>query len=388
MHLGKKEEVDKNILYGKRMPKKNFSGKTPNLLIGDYGYPFVNVGALTTEEETKEVDDPKTFAARNAQIDEILKKRQSLVNSRVQRSVKNIKEKFVEQTQDIAKSRIAVDSEVELEKPIASFMSFDERNLPHGPSAQLKKLDITSNPKIPRKIERITSDTDVKATVALSELQGEYDEYYLTQLLSSGTLGQKRKLVPTKWSITAVDDQLGKNMYEKILDYNECNYDYLTGGYLGNYFILMFFPGSWSFELLEIVLPGTIYNKGKEVVITQDYEYPQGRKKYASNTAGGYYATRLPILEHFIKNKRQGRVLAIRVITKEYTVPLGVWVVREATRKAILELEKEHDQPNTKKELLELVKKRMKELGVPKPDEILAVSKLLKEQQRGLSAWL
>lgn len=387
MRLGKKEEADKRMLRGKAMPKKFFSGMTPNLLIGDYGYPHVNVGALSTEKDTR-TDNPKKFAAQNTPIDDILKKRQEMINSRLQRSVRDVNERFVEQTQDVAKSSRAVDSEVELEKAIPTFMSFDERNLPHGPSAQLKRLDITSNPRVPKKIERLTSDTDVKAATALSELQGQYDEYYLTQLLSAGTLGKKRKLVPTKWSITAVDDTVGKHLHKKILDYNECDYTYLTGGYLGNHFILLVMPGPWSFELIEIVLPGTIYNSSDEVLIGQDFEFTQGRKEYAHNTSGGYYATRLPILEHFIKNKRQGRVLALRVITKEYTVPLGVWVVREATRKALLALDKEDDRPQARKELIEKAKQQMKELGVKEPEKILGISKVLKELQQGLGSWM
>ena len=33
--------------------------------------------------------------------------------------------------------------------------------------------------------------------------------------------------------------------------------------------------------------------------------------------------------------KRKGNVLVFRFITEEYSIPLGVWVVREATRKAL-----------------------------------------------------
>ena len=33
--------------------------------------------------------------------------------------------------------------------------------------------------------------------------------------------------------------------------------------------------------------------------------------------------------------KRQATILALRFITDEYTTPLGVWVVREATRKSV-----------------------------------------------------
>ena len=35
------------------------------------------------------------------------------------------------------------------------------------------------------------------------------------------------------------------------------------------------------------------------------------------------------------KQKRQSSVLALRFITDEYVLPLGVWVTREATRKAL-----------------------------------------------------
>ena len=69
--------------------------------------------------------------------------------------------------------------------------------MPHGPSAELKKLELTSNPRIPNKIEKITSETDIFANAAMKELQSKgFDEYYLTKLLSTGTLGKQRKIVP------------------------------------------------------------------------------------------------------------------------------------------------------------------------------------------------
>ena len=44
---------------------------------------------------------------------------------------------------------------------------------------------------------------------------------------------------------------------------------------------------------------------------------------------------RLAILEKLAELKRQGSCLALRFITDEYSVPLGVWVTREAARKAV-----------------------------------------------------
>ena len=66
-----------------------------------------------------------------------------------------------------------------------------------------------------------------------------------------------------------------------------------------------------------------------------DYEEFNGRKNYAYETAGGYYAARLAVLEYLKKNKIQARIIAYRKITPEYLAPLGVWVVREAARKAM-----------------------------------------------------
>jgi len=66
-----------------------------------------------------------------------------------------------------------------------------------------------------------------------------------------------------------------------------------------------------------------------------DYEPYEGRKYYAEQTAGGYYTVRLAILEKLNEMKKQGSVLALRFVTGDYTLPLGVWVTREAARKAL-----------------------------------------------------
>ena len=68
-----------------------------------------------------------------------------------------------------------------------------------------------------------------------------------------------------------------------------------------------------------------------------DYENYNGRKNYAQECAGGYYAARLSILEKLKALKRQGSCLVLRFISSEYNIPLGVWVCREAARKSLQE---------------------------------------------------
>ena len=66
-------------------------------------------------------------------------------------------------------------------------------------------------------------------------------------------------------------------------------------------------------------------------------EIYEGRKEYAEETAGGYYAARIGILEKMKEMKRQHSCLALRFISSEYNMLLGVWVCREAARKSLQE---------------------------------------------------
>jgi len=65
-----------------------------------------------------------------------------------------------------------------------------------------------------------------------------------------------------------------------------------------------------------------------------DYELNKGRKDYPTNIAGAYHASRLPVLEHLNKIRRQAGAIVFLEVTKEW-VPLGVWRFRELARKAL-----------------------------------------------------
>ena len=330
---GSKEEADKSILFSKsKSLKKYFTGVSPDLLIGSYGYPFVNVGILSTENKFfKNINELDSL-----DINSIIKERQSLINSKLVVPVKKVQERIVEQSQEIARSNKVLDTEVSLNKPISFFNSFHQVNLPHGPSAELKKLEITSSVPIKPFVERLTNDVDVKANIALEELSDHsVDEYQLVKLLSSGSLGRERKLVPTKWAITAVDDTLGRRLLSKINVFDHADYSLFYDVFLGNVFIVLVMPGSWSFELLEITQANTIHNSSDDIILGHDYEFSNSRTKYVKETSGAFYSARLAVLEYLNKINRQARVVVFRIITKDYKAPLGVWVVREGVRKTL-----------------------------------------------------
>ena len=95
--------------------------------------------------------------------------------------------------------------------------------------------------------------------------------------------------------------------------YNEVDYGAYFGGYLGNYYLVLFLPGEWSFELFEMYVKKEVNPWSRNnLKYATDYENVFGRKEYAKETSGGYYAARLPIVEKLRKMKRKGNVLDLK----------------------------------------------------------------------------
>ena len=371
------------------------STSPPSVFIGSkLSYPLVNIGILSPlqrDENAWLYDDAKYWARNNFQINDILKIRENLLNSRFKSTVSNSKmnKKFVQIAQEIALASKPVDLEIELKHKLNFDKQKDKVLTPHGMTAQLGKAKITSNTRIHRKVEKVIND-EIRATEGINYLyKSNFDEYVLSKILSVGVLGlsKNKKFVPTRWSITATDDIIAKNLIEKI-KYNKFieNHELFFGEFMGNQYLILLFPNVFSFELFELYLPGSSWNPSSEIKASTDYESYFGRKNYASNTSGGYYATRLPILEYLNKIKRQATVIAIRIETPSYWAALGVWVVRESVRKSL----KRKMEFDSREELI----KNTKKIGMIKfnfdPSQILKQSKIMNEvlTQKRLIEWI
>ncbi|HII16938.1 TPA: hypothetical protein HA361_03420 [Candidatus Woesearchaeota archaeon] len=321
------------------LTKEDFASATPAPFVGHHNYPTLNVGILSPpvqKDNTWEYDAPRHWAAHNYQIPRIVDFRSQLINSRFKADIKG-NSRLLDISREVGIAKDPVDIEVSLSQKPKFRLNTDTYHAPTGPAAKLRELEVTSNPHIDSRVDKIVADTDLKASVALTTLYSKnFDENFLARALSVGSfgIGKDRKLVPTRWSITATDDTLGKCLIREIKDYPPGDYQSYFGGYLGNYFLILTFPEVWSYELFEMYLPWLISNPLK---FTTDHETYAGRRDYAESTAGGYYAARLAILEKLREKKRQATVLALRFITGEYTTPLGVWVPRSAVRKAMEE---------------------------------------------------
>ena len=368
------------------------SNSPPSVFIGSkLRYPQVNVGILSPLEQQENswiYDDAKYWANNNFEIQDVIKLRGSLLNSRFQSRVfdSRLNNKFVELAKQIAIASKPVDVEIELKNKLKTSNKQDKISTMHGMNAPLKKAKITSNTKVHQKVDKVIND-ELKANQGLQILyQNNIDEYSLSKILSVGVLGLKKnkRLVPTRWSITATDDSITKNILKEIRDYKWIeNHELFFGEFLGNQYIIMLFPNVWSYELFELYVPGSSWNPSDVLKASTDSEGFYGRTKYVNNCAGGYYASRLPIVQYLQSIKRQASVLIIRIETPSYWAGLGVWAVRESVRKAL----KNKMAFNTKEELINSAKQISKIKYKFDNSDIINQSWLLKNLNTQMRLW-
>ena len=366
----------------------------PSVFIGSrLKYPEINVGILSPLEKDENAwvyDDAKYWAENNFEINQVLHLRNSLLNSRFRTKVTDARmnKKFMDLIKDVAISSKPVEVEIELKNRIRSGNEKDKILTPLGMSANFEKAKIIGNVQINRHLDKILND-ELKVSDSMKILyENNFDEYSLSKILSVGVLGLKkdRRLVPTRWSITASDDIIGKQLLKKVRDYKWLeDYELFYEEFMGNQYLILMFPNIWSFELFELYFPGSSWNPSSEIKASTDFEGFEGRTKYAFNTAGGYYATRLPILKYLDSIKRQASVVVIRIETPGYWASLGVWVVRESVKKAL----NKKIKFSSKRELLDSAKGISKGKYKFDAENILKMSRLLKNinLQRNLTEY-
>ncbi len=317
---------------------KEFIGTSPpTIFVGRFFYPKVNVGILSPPQHIENaaiLDSPEDWYKMQANISDILHFRGQMIFSRFRTSsVRRPSGKLEEVTQEVAMAKKQTDVEIELWKnPKFNFM-FNPWHAPIGNPAPIVKARLTENPTVERKVDYVISDLDLKANNAVIDLYSEgLQTSRIQKIFSAGLIGVpiQRKFVPTRWSITAVDDIIGKSLREKIKDFPELNEIQLFHNeYLGNHYEILVLPKEYQFELVEV------WNSDlPKPSIGSDYEQYWGRKDYATNTHGAFYAGRLAVLEYLMKIKRQASILIVREILPSYDIPMGIWQLRETVRGA------------------------------------------------------
>ncbi|UJG44038.1 MAG: hypothetical protein K9W46_02375 [Candidatus Heimdallarchaeum endolithica] len=335
-----KKWMDEMSVQVKKIDRIDDVYAPPAFFVGRYNYPEINAGPVLTplKEPSSIVDDSDLWD--NKTQEEIIMMRLSMIRTKAQIDAKKpLESRIMQKSHEMLLGIKPINVEIELERSIIPRVTIDPRLAPHGPVAPIRKLDVTENQTPLKPIEKAYYDTDLKASEAITILGKEnISVSNLIRVLSAGMLGlrKKRKLVPTRWSITAVDDTLSKSYIEEIKKFQTINeFQVFTSYFYGNKFYIVLIPDFWSFEAIEVWYKGAYLNPSTKDVGISDYELYNGRKTYANNVAGGYYATRLAVTEHLRRIRRQAQVIAIREIDQNYKLPLGVWVVRQGARQAM-----------------------------------------------------
>jgi DNA repair protein NreA len=360
----------------------------PGVFVGRFGYPSLSVGPLLSPQHgsTELFDTPEEWVGRS--VEEVVGFRTGLVRGTFRVRVTDAERpiRWLEDLQLLGLAAGSVESETGFRRPPRGHLALSDSTPPFGPSAPIERfrLDVT---RLDPHLDRLASDRDANARTAVTELYARGVRVSRIQrAFSVGTLGRhgRRKLVPTRWSITAVDDLLSKQNLEgvrQLPELSEVELHRYTA--LDNRWVIAFLPGSYRYESIEAWYPRTLWNPNpQEIVMIGDHEGFHGRTDYAS-IGGCYYAARLATSEALLRRGRQAGVVVLREVHPGEILPLGVWNVREHVRAALRE-------PAERLPTLRALSERIGEtFAIPLP-RWLRSSAVLHEArtQRRLDAWL
>ncbi|MDH5811223.1 MAG: Nre family DNA repair protein [Candidatus Methanomethylicaceae archaeon] len=318
--------------------KKEFVGSSPpSVFVGRFGYPKVFVGPMVPPMlgNTEIMDLPERWMGES--VEDIVSYRYSLIRGKVLVPIESARTggRLIETLQELAMGASAADTEVQFLKVPFGSIIIDDNSQPFGPSAPMKHFEVASL-KVDHRIEKAYYDGDLRAGDAVMDLYTNGAPVSKIQrAFSMGIFGtlKNRRLVPTRWSITAVDSVISQRLIEEIKDYETVDkYLVFVHAYMHNNFAAIFIPRKWSFEWMEAWFPGTFWNPSSSLPsVIGDYESYWGRTTYP-DIGGCYFATRLAVTEFLRGIRRQATVLVIREILPEFPLPLGVWFVRENVR--------------------------------------------------------
>jgi len=365
------------------LDKSEIEGSSPpDIFIGRMGYPNVYVGPLVPPQfgDTSIMSTPEQWVGKS--IPEIVQYRSMLVRGMHKTKITNIEGGKVEYAlKELALADKFLYADATLARKPNMRLSYDENSQPFGPSAPLKELSV-GNVTPNKQVQDAYSDTSAKASTGITEL---YKKGVLVSKIqkafSAGLLGvgQSRKFVPTRWSITAVDDTIGKDNLKVVKQCDPIDdvrvYESVA---LDNRWIVIMVPGSWSYELVEAWYPKTTWNTtGESTAIFSSSELYDGRSTYAE-IGGCYYAARLAVSDLLKKENKQASVIILREAHPGYIMPMGVWNVREHVRDT---LKRVPSHFMTLSDSLQYVKSKM-EIPLPVWIKNSTILRYLQQQRR------
>ena len=340
-----KKKLEENWIRIINANSKRFSlgeingSSPPSIFVGRYGYPKVRIGPMIPplHGDTTILDRTELWTGKS--LEEIANYRMSLVLGTVNVNIRETSNKFVENIQELSMSAKPTETEATFEKrPIADVkmqkeFRRDYEGPPFGPNAPLISFKVTSH-SVDKRIESVYYDTDLGAEEAMMKLYRHGVEMSIIQrVLSMGMLGikKKRRLVPTRWSISATDDAVSRTLVKEIKRNPTIDlFEVTRYSHLDNHYSVILIPhDEWIFEMIE-----SWFTSQGQVAIGTDNEDARGLNHNPA-IAGAYFAARLAVVEHLARRRKKAGAIVLREIHPSYVIPVGVWQIREGVREAL-----------------------------------------------------
>ena len=311
----------------------------PSIFVGRYGYPKVRIGPMIPplHGDTTILDRTELWAGKS--LEEIAKYRLSLVLGTMNVNIHDPYSRYLESMQELALSERPAETEATFEKGAVvdvhrqKELRLDHEVTPFGPVAPLKGFKVSSH-SVDQRIETVYYDTDLRAAEAMMKLYKRGIEMSIIQrVLSMGMLGVKRnrKLVPTRWSISATDDIISSMLINEIgMNPTIDLFEVTQYSHLANHYSIILIPDHrWIFEMIEFW-----FTSQGQVATEADNEDERGLK-HDPTIAGAYFAARFAVAEHLARRHKKAGAIVLREIHPNYVMPLGVWQIREGVREAL-----------------------------------------------------
>lgn len=311
----------------------------PSIFVGRYGYPKVRIGPMIPPLHGDTTIFDRTELWTGKSLEEIAKYRLSLVLGTMNVNIHDISSRYLENMQELALSERPAETEATFEKGakvdvhMQKELRLDHEVTPFGPVVPLKGFKVSS-PSADQRIETVYYDTDLRAAEAMMKLYKRSVEMSIIQrVLSMGMLGVKknRKLVPTRWSISATDDIISSMLIKEIgMNPTIDLFEVTQYSHLANHYLIILIPDHrWIFEMIEFW-----FTSQGQVATGADNEDERGLN-HNPTIAGAYFAARFAVAEHLAHRHKKAGAIVLREIHPNYVMPLGVWQIREGVRQAL-----------------------------------------------------
>lgn len=331
-----KQEFFKQIkAYQKTLkPTKEIEGFGSAPIVGEKNYPFLQIHNSSNEDKKNSFMNSNSIVKQGYK-DIFQLKAKNILGSTQNTHIRKTTDRINQEIVDIYKSK----KEIEFNSTFEHELKFDKiltnkMSGIMGSKNELQSLEATQNTKTSKQIEKYSTN-DAKAKEAIIKLYEKgKNEQQIIHLLALGAFGVNinKKLVPSKWAITAYDRTIEHHLYKQIIKYNPINqYEVYYYQNKSDTHVNILLPDHYTGTHTEDW--ANSHSSEWDGFNTDHYNHENKLPTINPLNAGGYYATKIALNEHLDKRKKQASAIMIRII-RDYDVPLGVVFVRECVRES------------------------------------------------------